>query len=129
MPAIVPSAEGLRHDTLRARAPAGHPCRWPAHRHAGGLVREPGQQLVHTLRGAIDAYTVDKQKAPQTLQDLSTERYLQDVPKDPITGKNDSWKIIMEDAGQAVSQSEPGIFDVRSSSDRIGLDGTPYSEW
>ena len=81
------------------------------------------------MRQAIDEYTYDKQKAPQTLQDLSTERYLQDVPKDPITGKNDSWKIIMEDAGQAVSQSEPGIFDVRSGSDRIGLDGTPYSEW
>ncbi len=82
-----------------------------------------------TIRQAIDEYTYDKQKAPQTLQDLATERYLQDVPKDPITARNDTWKLIMEDAGQAVSQSEPGIFDIRSGSDKIGLDGTRYSEW
>lgn len=81
------------------------------------------------MRSAIDEYTYDKQKAPLALADLATERYLQAVPKDPITGKNDGWKIIMEDAGQSVSQTEPGIFDVRSGSDKLGLDGTPYSEW
>ena len=50
-------------------------------------------------------------------------------PRDPITQDNTSWKIIMEDAGQAVSSSEPGIFDVGSSSNKIGLDGTHYSDW
>jgi general secretion pathway protein G len=51
------------------------------------------------------------------------------VPVDPIIGNSSSWKIIMEDASQAVSSTEPGIFDVRSGSDKIGLDGTPYAEW
>jgi general secretion pathway protein G len=81
------------------------------------------------MRSAIDEYSFDKQKAPQSLQDLVRDGYLHDVPRDPITQKNDSWKIIMEDAGQAVSSSEPGIFDIRSGSDKIGLDGTHYSEW
>jgi general secretion pathway protein G len=81
------------------------------------------------MRSAIDEYSFDKQKAPHDLQDLVTNNYLHNVPQDPITRRNDSWKIIMEDAGQAVDSSEPGIFDVRSGSDKTGLDGTRYSEW
>lgn len=83
-----------------------------------------------TLRTVIDEYTYDKQKAPQTLQDLVSEGYLKDVPMDPITASNDTWKVIMEDATSSVNQAEPGIFDVRSGSDRASpLDGTAYGEW
>jgi general secretion pathway protein G len=82
-----------------------------------------------TLRTVIDNYTFDKQKAPQSLQDLVTDGYLRDVPNDPMTGSNQTWRTIMEDASQSVNQSEPGIFDVRSGSDKMGKDGTPYSEW
>jgi general secretion pathway protein G len=81
------------------------------------------------MRSAIDEYSFDKQKAPHALQDLVSDGYLRNVPRDPITQNNDSWKIIMEDAGQAVDSSDPGIFDIRSGSDKIGLDGTHYSEW
>jgi general secretion pathway protein G len=82
-----------------------------------------------TLRTVIDEYTFDKQKAPQNLQDLVTEGYLRTVPVDPITQSDNSWKLIMEDAGGSVNQSEPGIFDVRSGSDKTSLEGTPYAEW
>ncbi|HZT32908.1 MAG TPA: type II secretion system protein [Bryobacteraceae bacterium] len=82
-----------------------------------------------TLRTLIDEYTYDKQKAPQSLQDLVTEGYLRDIPVDPMTGSNQSWKVIMEDALRSVNQTEPGIFDVRSGSDKTGTDGTPYSDW
>jgi general secretion pathway protein G len=82
-----------------------------------------------TLRTVIDEYTYDKQKAPQTLQDLVTEGYLRAVPYDPITGSDQSWKIIMEDATNATSQNEPGIWDVRSGSDQKSLEGTAYSDW
>jgi general secretion pathway protein G len=82
-----------------------------------------------TLRTCIDNYTYDKQKAPQSLQDLVTEGYLQKIPIDPMIGSNQDWKTIMEDAAQSVNQSEPGIFDVRSGSDKMGLDGTAYNEW
>ena len=51
-----------------------------------------------TLRTVIDEYTFDKQKAPQTLQDLVDQGYLRGVPLDPITGSNQTWRVIMEDA-------------------------------
>jgi general secretion pathway protein G len=82
-----------------------------------------------TLRTVIDEYTYDKQKAPQTLQDLVSDGYLRQVPTDPIAGNNDSWKLIMEDASNTVNQTQPGIFDIRSGSDLTSLEGTPYSEW
>ena len=81
-----------------------------------------------TMRTVLDEYTYDKQKAPQTLQDLVTEGYLREVPIDPMTSTN-QWKIDMEDALRSVNQTEPGIFDVHSNSDKKGLDATPYSEW
>ena len=82
-----------------------------------------------TIRTMIDEYTYDKQKAPQTLQDLVEAGYLRQVPIDPMTRSADTWKVIMEDALQSTSQSEPGIFDVRSGSDKRSLEGTNYSEW
>lgn len=82
-----------------------------------------------TMRTVIDEYTYDKQKAPQNLQDLVSEGYLRQVPVDPMTGTADSWKVIMEDGQNSVSQTEPGIYDVRSGSDRTSLEGTPYSDW
>jgi general secretion pathway protein G len=45
-----------------------------------------------------------------------------------MTGSNQTWRTVMEEASQSVSQSEPGIFDVKSGSDKMGLDGTAYSE-
>jgi general secretion pathway protein G len=84
---------------------------------------------LYTLRTTIDEYTYDKQKAPQTLQDLVSDGYLRQVPIDPITGTSDSWKLIMEDASNTVNQTQPGIFDVRSGAEGTSLEGTPYGEW
>jgi len=82
-----------------------------------------------TLRTLIDEYTFDKQKAPQTLDDLVREGYLRQVPLDPMTSSNQTWRVIMEDTTASVNQNEPGIFDVRSGSDQSSLEGTAYSEW
>jgi general secretion pathway protein G len=82
-----------------------------------------------TLRTMIDEYTIDKQKAPDSLQDLVSEGYLRQIPQDPITGSNDTWRVIMEDQPVGGSTSAPGLFDVRSGSDKVGLDGTNYSDW
>jgi len=87
------------------------------------------RQNLFTIRTVIDEYTYDKLKAPQTLQDLVSDGYLRQVPMDPITGSNQSWKIVMEEALTSVNQTEPGIFDIRSGSDKTSLEGTPYSEW
>jgi len=81
-----------------------------------------------TMRTVIDNYSYDKGKAPQSLQDLVTEGYLQKLPMDPMTGSNQTWRTVMEDASQSINQAEPGIWDVHSGSDKTGLDGVPYAE-
>ena len=86
-------------------------------------------QNLFTMRTVIDNYTFDKQKAPQSLQDLVTEGYMRAIPNDPMTGSNTTWRVEMEDALQSVNQSEPGIYNVHSGSDKMGLNGTPYAEW
>ena len=86
------------------------------------------RQNLFTLRTVIDEYTYDKAKAPQALNDLVSEGYLRQVPVDPMTAQAD-WQIVMEDAVSSVNQTEPGIFDVRSKSDKKSLEGTPYNEW
>jgi general secretion pathway protein G len=83
-----------------------------------------------TMRQVIDEYTVDKQKAPQSLEDLVAEGYLRQIPLDPITGRSDTWQVVMEDALTSVDQMQPGIWDVHSGSDKTSpLDGTHYSDW
>jgi general secretion pathway protein G len=82
-----------------------------------------------TLRSMIDEYTIDKQKAPESLQDLVSEGYLRQIPQDPITGSDQTWKVIMEDTPVGGSTSPAGVFDVRSGSDQTGLNGKPYSDW
>ena len=81
-----------------------------------------------TLRTVIDNYCYDKAKCPQSLPDLVSEGYLRAVPVDPMTNSTD-WRTVMEDATQSVSQSEPGIWEVHSGSDKTGLDGRPYADW
>ena len=83
-----------------------------------------------TLRTQIDNYTYDKVRAPQALQDLVSAGYLREIPYDPMTRSSQTWRTIQEDASQAMDQSEPGIFDIKSGSDKISpLDDTPYSGW
>jgi general secretion pathway protein G len=87
------------------------------------------QNNLFTLRQVIDEYTFDKKKAPQSLDDLVSGGYLREIPMDPITNSNQTWKTIMEDMLQSVDQTEPGIYDVKSGSDKSGLNGTPYADW
>jgi general secretion pathway protein G len=86
------------------------------------------RQNLFTLRTVIDEFTYDKAKAPQSLQDLVGEGYLRQIPVDPMTAQPD-WQVVMEDAVSSVNQTEPGIFDVRSKSDKKSLEGTAYNEW
>lgn len=84
---------------------------------------------LHNLRSLIDQYTVDKQKAPQSLDDLVTAGYIREIPKDPFTGSNQSWKVDFDNAVTNPSQTESGIIDVHSGSNDKSIDGTAYSSW
>lgn len=81
------------------------------------------------LRSAIDQYTLDKQKAPQTLDDIISAGYLKVLPPDPITKADNCWVPVSEDSLFAVDQTQPGIIDVHSCNESTSLDGTTYSSW
>jgi general secretion pathway protein G len=82
-----------------------------------------------TLRSVISQFTLDKQRAPQSLDDLVQANYIKQVPKDPFTNRNDSWQLEQEDVLLAVDQQQPGITDVHSGSNLTASDGTAYSSW
>jgi|ERR1700733_6014432 general secretion pathway protein G len=84
---------------------------------------------LHVMRNAIDSYTMDKQKAPQSLQDLVDAGYLKSIPVDPMTRTSDGWVVNQSDDMHSLDQSEPGIDDVHSGDEATGSDGQPYSTW
>jgi general secretion pathway protein G len=85
---------------------------------------------LQVMRQAIDNYTMDKEAAPQSLDDLvnSQTPYLREVPMDPITHAKD-WHTDFGDLALSPDQTNSGIVDVHSSSDQISTDGTPYNTW
>ena len=82
-----------------------------------------------TIRGAIDSYTMDKQKAPQSLDDLVQEGYLKSLPEDPMTKSTSTWVTDSSDSLHSIDQTDPGIDDVHSGSQDSGSDGQSYSTW
>jgi general secretion pathway protein G len=85
---------------------------------------------LHVLRDAIDSYTNDKDKEPQSLDDLVSAGYLRSIPKDPMTQSTETWEPVMDDnSTPSPDQNEPGMTDVHSGSDQAGSDGTKYSDW
>jgi general secretion pathway protein G len=84
---------------------------------------------LHTMRTAIDSYTVDKEKAPQGLDDLVQTGYLKSIPIDPMTSRNDTWMTGQSDTLTDINETQGGIDDVHSGSQGIGFDGTTYNTW
>jgi len=84
---------------------------------------------LHVMRAAIDSYTMDKQKAPQSLDDLIQDGYLKVIPEDPMTRSRDTWVTDTSDSLHSLDQTDPGVDDVHSGSQDTGSDGEPYSSW
>jgi general secretion pathway protein G len=84
---------------------------------------------LYTLRSLIDQYTLDKQKAPTSLQDIVTAGYLKELPKDPFTNARDSWVPVTDESIMSPDQTDPGIVDVHSGSEQSSSEGTAYNTW
>jgi len=80
------------------------------------------------LNTLIVKYTLDKQKAPQSLDDLKSAGYLPELPKDPMTGET-NWEVVQEEVYMSADQQETGITGVHSASNQMGSNGEPYSSW
>ena len=89
-----------------------------------GVLREN----LFTLRKEINEYTLDKQKAPQALEDLVSAGYLKKMPLDPMTNQAD-WVVEQEDVLLSVDQQNPGITDIHSASTATASDGSSYNSW
>ncbi len=84
---------------------------------------------LYTMRRAIDSYTIDKQQAPQALDDLVQSGYLKTMPIDPITQRSDTWVAVQSDTLMSVDQTQPGIDDVHSGAQQSASDGSSYATW
>lgn len=84
------------------------------------------QEDLFIFRDVIDQYYADHEEYPPTLEAIVEARYLRKIPKDPMTGSDTTWILvyITNEEGE-----EQGIFDVKSGSDQVGLDGTAHSDW
>ena len=101
----------------------------PIYSHSVNVAKEDAfRQSLETLNKVIFEYTLDKQKPPQSLDDLKSAGYITEIPND-ITGSN-TW-VVEDDPPSLLSlyQTDTGIYGVHSGSDKIGSDGRPYSEW
>jgi general secretion pathway protein G len=84
---------------------------------------------LHTMRTAIDSYTIDKEKAPDSLDDLVQAGYLKSIPVDPITGSSETWMTGMSDTMTDINETQGGLDDVHSGSQALASDGTTYNTW
>ena len=104
----------------------------PQYRQAVRRARESVlRQDLYDMRKLISEYTLDKQKAPQSLEDLVSAHYLGSVPKDPVTNQSD-WQTQECDDSTIMSpyeEDQGGICDVHSASTQVGVDGTAYNTW
>ena len=84
---------------------------------------------LYQMRSAIDQYSLDKLRAPQSLEDLVSAGYLREVPLDPFTNSRETWVVEQEDVVLSVDQNQPGISEVRSGAAIASTDGSLYSSW
>ena len=87
------------------------------------------RENLHTMRDAISSYTVDKEKAPNGLDDLVQAGYLKTVPKDPMTDRTDTWMTDQSDTLLTIEETQGGIDNVHSGAQGIASDGTTYNTW
>ena len=80
------------------------------------------------FRDRIDQYYSDKGKYPGSLDVLVADGYLRSIPADPMTQAAD-WNVVPADPDPDNPAEEPGIYDVKSSSEGVSLTGTPSSDW
>jgi general secretion pathway protein G len=81
------------------------------------------KQNLHVFRKTIDNYYKDRGKWPEALKTLVDEGYIRSIPEDPITGSPETWQVIPSEPG------ETNVYDVKSGSDKIGLDGKKYADY
>ncbi|MBI5657565.1 MAG: general secretion pathway protein GspG, partial [Geobacter sp.] len=97
-----------------------------------GIIRAKEAVLrenLYNMRTTIDQYYADQGRYPDSLQEMVDKKYLRGLPKDPFTGKTDTWIVQPPQQPTDGSKVEGSVYEVHSGSDLIGSNGTPYNEW
>jgi general secretion pathway protein G len=81
------------------------------------------------MRDAIDQYYADKNKYPSSLESLVEDKYMRAVPVDPFTNSAETWQTTMSEPEPGNPSAEPGVYDVKSGSEAVALDGSRYADW
>jgi general secretion pathway protein G len=81
------------------------------------------------MRDALNQFYADKNKYPPSLEALVEEKYIRQIPVDPFTNSADTWQVTMSEPDASNPSAEVGVFDVKSGSDGMALDGTQHAEW
>ncbi len=84
---------------------------------------------LYQMRRSIDAFFADQQRYPNELVELKEMKYLRDIPMDPFTRSRGTWLCLPPEPSNTGRLASGNCFDVRSGSDRIGLNSIPYQEW
>jgi general secretion pathway protein G len=103
----------------------------PIYSHSLQRAREESlRRNLETLNAMIFQFTLDKERAPQGLEELKAARYIESIPED-ITGRVDTWETEPADGAiLSLDQTDAsGIIGVHSGSNQVGSDGKAYSEW
>jgi len=95
------------------------------------------REALYNFRTTLDQFYADQGKYPDSLIELKDKGYMRGIPKDPFTGKDDTWVTIeppppppSQGGGSSAAPTDPGkVYDVHSGSDLVGTNGTPYNEW
>lgn len=93
------------------------------------------RENLYGMRSAIDQFAADQGRYPVTLKELVEQRYLRDIPLDPLTKSKESWVTIAPPSGvqagggSAQAPLQGNVYDVHSGSSLIGTNDVPYNEW
>src|SRR5688572_30689471 len=100
------------------------------HRHAVTRTKEAVlKENLFRMRDAIDQYYADKNRYPADLQALVSDQYIREVPVDPFTVSNSTWQTVPAEADASNPSVDVGIYNVKSGSPAIAIDGTNYADW
>lgn len=81
------------------------------------------------MRDAIDQYYADKGSYPASIQALVSDGYMRAIPMDTITNSSETWTTVAAEPDPSKPTSDPGIYDVKSGSDAVAMNGTRYADW
>lgn len=85
------------------------------------------QENLWQMRRAIEQFSADKGRLPKTVDEMVENKYLREVPVDPVYDKAE-WKEVQgEDVNSP--EGEQGLKDVKSLAEGQDAEGKDYSEY